>query len=113
ELVAESPSTISAGATFTKNITIPANAPVGDLRMRIRVVEGSTSFDSCDSKSYGEAEDYKVTIFELSNCSGTPESGTASLNPITGNPGSTFTATTTGATLADGIEYQWQKNVGG
>ena len=48
-----------------------------------------------------------------SGCSGTPVGGTASLSSSTGNSGSTFTASVSGATSAAGLVYQWQKFISG
>ena len=46
-------------------------------------------------------------------CTAMPSGGTASLTPNSGNAGSTFVAKATGVTLASGLAYQWQKNIGG
>ncbi|MCB9341575.1 MAG: M36 family metallopeptidase [Lewinellaceae bacterium] len=44
------------------NITIPAMAPVGDKRMRIVFWEGGVVPPPCGTYSYGETEDYTITI---------------------------------------------------
>ena len=62
ELVAASANTISVNGTFSGTATIPATALLGTTRMRVRVVESSTSFNSCDNYSYGEVEDYSITV---------------------------------------------------
>ncbi|RYD98527.1 MAG: PKD domain-containing protein [Sphingobacteriales bacterium] len=62
ELIAASASTIASGATFSGTATISATALTGTTRMRVRVVEGATSFNSCDNYSYGETEDYSITV---------------------------------------------------
>ena len=49
----------------------------------------------------------------LAACTGMPSGGTASLTPSGGNAGATFVAKATGVTLASGLGYQWQKNIGG
>ncbi len=49
----------------------------------------------------------------LTNCTGTPDGGIASLTPSGGNAGSTFMAKATDVSIAIGMEYQWQKFVGG
>lgn len=58
---------IAASATGTIQILIPCNAPVGLHRMRIRNVfnTAGNTIDPCSSYTYGEAEDYDVTIAEL------------------------------------------------
>lgn len=53
---------IAKGGTAKGNFTIPAEATVGTSRMRIRTQYSNTSFNSCGSASYGEAEDY---VFEI------------------------------------------------
>ncbi len=49
----------------------------------------------------------------LTDCTGIPNAGTASLTPNSGNAGSVFTANVTGVSLASGLTYQWQRNIGG
>jgi len=55
----------------------------------------------------------RISYYSNVACTGTPTGGTASLTPSSGNAGSTFIASATGATFGSGITYQWQKNVGG
>src|SRR5690606_287497 len=57
------------------NFTVPADTPLGDYRVRVRVVEGSTNFTPCSNQSYGEAEDYTFTVVEEPVCM--PPSGLA------------------------------------
>src|SRR5690606_36751542 len=68
ELVAESTSTITSGSSFTGSFTVPAGTPLGDYRIRVRVVEGNTSFDPCSNYNYGETEDYTFTVIEEPDC---------------------------------------------
>jgi bacillolysin len=42
-------------------ITIPATALAGNTRMRVSMVYGSTA-SACGNFTYGEVEDYTVTI---------------------------------------------------
>ena len=64
------PSGASSGdITFT----IPSDAPVGSHRLRVKYEYGSsidpTNIDPCTSStSYGEAEDYTLTVLSPSNC---------------------------------------------
>ncbi|BCY28414.1 hypothetical protein KK2020170_12820 [Flavobacterium okayamense] len=46
-------------------------------------------------------------------CSGTPTGGTVSTNPNTGWPGSSYTVSATGMTLALNMTYQWQYSTDG
>ena len=53
--------TSAGGATFTANITVPADAATGATRMRVRLQYGGT-LASCGTTSYGEVEDYTVVV---------------------------------------------------
>ncbi len=55
---------ISANATVSINLTIPADAPAGSHRMRVvyQYNVDATAIDPCVSSQYGEAEDYTVVI---------------------------------------------------
>ena len=68
ELLAASASTISSGGNFTGSFTVPAGVSLGDTRLRVRVVESTTAFTSCSSQSWGEAEDYTITIITPPSC---------------------------------------------
>ena len=68
ELMAESASTIQSGNNFTGTFVVPAGTALGNYRMRVRVVEGSTSFTACSSQSYGEVEDYTFTVINPPAC---------------------------------------------
>ncbi len=48
--------------TGTINFTVPVDATVGNTRMRVREVWGNSNFDPCSNYSYGEAEDYTISI---------------------------------------------------
>jgi len=63
---------IAASATGTIQILIPCNAPAGLHRMRIRNVFNTAGnlIDPCSSYTYGEGEDYDVTIAELATPTG-------------------------------------------
>ncbi|MCD4730355.1 MAG: hypothetical protein K8R74_07135, partial [Bacteroidales bacterium] len=50
-----------AGQTFTGAITAPADAIGGDHRMRVRMTY-STAPEPCGNSSYGEVEDYTITV---------------------------------------------------
>jgi hypothetical protein len=49
------------GATFTGAIAVPAGTPAGDYRMRVRMTY-STAPVPCGASSYGEVEDYTITV---------------------------------------------------
>ncbi len=48
---------------YTATITPPAGATLGDTRMRIRIMFSGT-VSPCGSTSYGEVEDYMITVME-------------------------------------------------
>src|SRR5690554_2758169 len=68
ELVAESTATIAAGATFTGSFTVPTGTPLGDYILRVRIVESTTTFTACSSQSWGETEDYTITVITPPTC---------------------------------------------
>ncbi len=92
----------------TGTITIPGTTIAGDYRMRIRAWWNNLNPDPCTSIGFGEAEDYRLTVIALTPCSGTPNGGAVTVNPTSGNPGSTYGVTATGYTTGTGLTYQWQ-----
>lgn len=51
------------GGPYTALITPPAGAVLGDTRMRIRICYNETPL-SCGSSTWGEVEDYTITVIE-------------------------------------------------
>lgn len=103
--------TSSALNTYTIPVQVPASALSGSTKMRIRNY-GSSGTNPCNQTSYGEVEDYKVTIQSLPPCTGAPNAGsidTVSFSICATEP---FTLSTTGYTTGGGITYQWQEKVG-
>jgi len=49
------------GVTFTGDIAVPAGTLPGTYRMRVRM-EYSSSIGPCGTASYGEVEDYSITV---------------------------------------------------
>lgn len=106
----------SYSANPSGSFEIPTNAMLGETRMRIvshylsstgNVLPCATGF------TYGEFEDYKLVVSPMPDCSGTPEGGTITITPNTGNPGSTYVVSSAGYTMANGMTYQWQSNTNG
>jgi len=59
--------TTSQNSDWSGSFTVPANTPAGDYRMRVEMLYGSSNtLDPCVSASYGEVEDYKLTVLSLS-----------------------------------------------
>ena len=50
-----------AGHTFTGSISVPSGTPSGEHRMRVRMTY-STAPTPCGSASYGEIEDYTISV---------------------------------------------------
>lgn len=94
-------------------VTIPGGQATGNYRMRIRNAYLSNPAPACGSHDYGEAEDYTVRVIAPPTCSGTPTAGTTTTNPISGSPGSNYTVSATGFTIASGLTYQWQYSTNG
>lgn len=95
----------------TGTITIPGTALIGNHRMRVVTNYLSTNPSSCGSNTYTETEDYTVNAIAPAACSGTPTAGSASVNPNTGWPGSSYTVSATGYTLASNLTFQWQYSI--
>ncbi|MDZ4665131.1 MAG: GEVED domain-containing protein [Bacteroidota bacterium] len=87
-------------------INIPITANVGVTRMRIVAVEGTVPGPT-GTYSWGETEDYCIDILATTLCSGTPNSGTASISSATGCPSTNFTVTATGLSSTSGVSFQW------
>ncbi|HEY9176317.1 MAG TPA: GEVED domain-containing protein [Flavipsychrobacter sp.] len=106
--------TSSSGTSTSGNITIPSTATSGSVAMRTACRYSSSlgAGDACASYTYGEVEDYTVTLVG-SPCSGTPSPGNtlASANPVCA--GSSFTLSLQTATSGSGVTYQWQSSSNG
>ncbi len=113
EIVTQSAGIITSGSTHTATITVPVTALAGETRMRVRVVESSTTFDACSSYTYGESEDYKFTVIGAAVCSGIPEAGSISPASQAVCASIPFTLNASGMTLASGLTFQWQSSTDG
>jgi len=81
----------------------------GTYRLRIMSHYGIASVDPCVSTLFGEAEDYTIVVQGSNTCSGTPNAGTITVNPVTANPGSTYNVTSTNYDDKNGLTFQWEK----
>lgn len=103
ELVTASASTVASNNSHNGVISIPTGTLAGETKMRVRVVESSTSFDPCASATYGEAEDYKITII--------PASISPDITQSTSTPNCTDgTDLTTVGTPGTEEEWYWQES---
>ncbi len=104
----------SAGAVFgpsaqTGNVTIPLTAVPGTRRMRIvaKYAGAVLSTESCGHATFGEYEDYNITIAANTPCAGSPTAGTSTAAPANPCPGITVNFGLTGNSLVGGLTYQW------
>lgn len=86
------------GVTVNGNVTVPADALFGQTRMRVRVVFNTSVFTACSSHSFGETEDYLVSVIAPPVCANL----IAPANNSTGCPGAT---TLSWNTAADATGY--------
>lgn len=95
---------INASGTFT--ISLACTPPPGPHRMRIRGVYSTTNIgstiDPCSSQSYGETEDYKITIAPANSC---PSGGILTATAATTN--SVTLKWTTGCATATAWDFEY------
>jgi hypothetical protein len=89
------------GSTTSITFTIPADAPVGTHRMRVRADILSRVYDECSQLYYGETDDYGLTVTAACTATITPGGSTALCQGesvmLTSNPGASY-VWSTGAT---------------
>ncbi|MBK7762133.1 MAG: T9SS type A sorting domain-containing protein [Bacteroidetes bacterium] len=109
EFVYVSPSTVTSATTLTGSITIPISTSPGIKRMRVcaKYFTALTATESCGITTFGEYEDYNITILANTPCTGTPVAGTSSATAINPCPGVNVCFTLTGSSLTGGLAYQW------
>jgi len=114
EFVYVSGALVTSATTLTASYTIPILTPPGVKRMRVCSKYNTTlaSTESCGITTFGEYEDYNITILANTPCAGTPvagTSGTTAVNPVC--PGTNVCFTLTGSSLTGGLAYQWLQGV--
>jgi hypothetical protein len=99
--------------SFSSNITVPVSAAAGTHRIRVRSTYDGLADNSCATVTYGETKDFRLTVNQATNCSGTPASSItlASTNPVCA--GVPFTLSLSTLYLNLGITYQWQSSSNG
>jgi hypothetical protein len=103
-------------SSHSGSFEIPTDALLGTTRMRIvnHWLSASGDVDPCATGfSYGEFEDYKFVVSPMADCAGTPDGGTVTVAPTSGNPGATYTVSSAEYTVGNGMSYQWQSNTDG
>ena len=125
--------TVSGG---TQNITITAQSGNGDLVLSLNSsCATSTNCVNAVGALGAQTETitatlgngtYYIAVGNIENanlilnsicitapCSGTPSAGTVSVTPTSASPGSFYTVSATGYSIAGGITYQWQYSTNG
>ena len=98
-----SPGTTNGPHTESGTITIPATATVGTTRMRVICSETAPgSISPCGTYSYGETEDYNITIFSPCTQPLDPPNPVAASNPAC------VSTTLNTMTPPAGETYYWQ-----
>jgi hypothetical protein len=95
----------------TQAVTVPGNAYIGQIAMRIRTEYAGYTLNSgsaCTTLTYGETKDFRITVIAAPNCAGTPNAGSATISAATGCPNQSVTVTASGLSIGSGISYQWQ-----
>ncbi len=105
-------SNCDAADAVSTSITIPADATIGNTRMRIVKQFGDdvpSPNDGCtlEGIGYGQVEDYTLTIGEGQDCSAIPEPGNTT-GPAQICGGTSFTVTIQNQSFDLGITYQWE-----
>ena len=106
---------VSSGSGGSVTITVPVNASTGSTGMRIRSRSSgssNTSTDACTSFGSGETEDYTITIIPAQPCTGVPNAGTV-VAPAQACALTAFTLSSSGYTIASGLNFQWQSSLVG
>ena len=104
------------GVASVGTILIPAGATPGITRMRVVTAENfNNTFPAnlitpTGAYSYGETEDYCISIVSGTPCSGTPAALTPSISASQGCPNAAFTLNTTSLSAFTGLSYQWQSS---
>lgn len=109
EEVYSSTSAVAGAHTETGTITIPFSASIGTTRMRVINVETSNAANitPCATYSWGETEDYLVTISASIACSGKPNAGVV-YGPATVCPSVSLTMNDSAYSYGSGVSFQWQ-----
>ncbi len=96
------------------NISIPANAPLGTHRLRVRStnpLSSNINANSCSDDGYiGEVEDYNVIVAIAPACSGTPSPGATIASAALACSTTTINLSLQNATSGTGVTYQWQSS---
>ncbi len=100
---------ISTGYQANASVTVPIGASQTPGNYRMRVANSYIgSVGSCGPATYGEYEDYKLTVLVPPPCSGMPNPGNTVANLNSAPIGTTIVLGLQNATIGTGVTYQWQ-----
>ncbi|RYH14703.1 hypothetical protein EON65_33205, partial [archaeon] len=107
--------TVATVWVYTGNVTIPFSAMTGTTVMRIRSSYSApiAANSACGTYSYGETEDYFVTIAAPMPCAGTPAPGNTLANTMTFACPGTVNLSLENFTSGTGVSYQWESSADG
>ncbi len=102
------------GNVIQGNVVIPITALSGNTRMRIVLAESSSALQNpCGTYTWGETEDYTITIVPIAPCTAPPNAGTTVSSISTVCPHEVFSLSLQGNTIGTGLSYQWQISTDG
>jgi hypothetical protein len=101
---------VNGNQTVTGSFAVPITSALGTTRIRVVNIENiaSTTNYAHTAYTWGETEDYCITIVAGVNCSGTPNGGLAAISSSVGCPGNAINLSSAGLTIASGLSFQWQ-----
>lgn len=101
----------TGGNVMNGNVVIPLTVTSGTARMRLVLSEAAPA--SCGLYTYGETEDYLITILPALPCPVPPSAGTASSSQSSVCSSQIFTLQIAGNTAGIGQVFQWQNSTNG
>jgi hypothetical protein len=103
---------VTSGGTGSGNFTIPGSALSGTTGMRVRSdwtgAAAWTSADACANRTWGETEDYTITIVQPGVCAGTPNPGNTVASAAAVCSGSSVSLSLQTPQTDAGITFQWE-----
>jgi hypothetical protein len=109
EFVYSSAGLVTSSSILTGTITIPNSALPGIRRLRVCAKYNFpiNPLEACTIPTFGEYEDYSITILSNIACSAMPIAGTTISSSTNVCPGIAITNSLIGTSLQTGIAYQW------
>ena len=110
EQVYSQAASVIGNQTVTGSFAVPITSSLGTTRMRVVNSENiaSTTNYAHNAYTWGETEDYCITIVAGVNCTGTPNAGLAAITSSVGCPGNAINLSAAGLSISSGLSFQWQ-----